>query len=170
MSDFTDHKTLVKMSPFLVAALMAKADGLVFEEEKVIELAHFEEFSLQAHDTSVISTLFLDIHDEDFHEVWEMEYSEILVLLNKLPQSALIVVGTEVSELAKMLETTALQVANADGDIHDLEIAAAHELENIFIDLYTASELIDKVDGQEDLTFHQIIDSVEESQSQNNLD
>ena len=41
-----------------------------------------------------------------------------------------------------MLETTALQVANADGDIHDLEIAAAHELENIFIDLYTASELI----------------------------
>jgi|TARA_Y100000389_G_scaffold172160_1_gene180398 hypothetical protein len=170
MSDFTNHKTLVKMSPFLVAALMAKADGLVLEEEKVIELAHFEEFSLQAHDTSVISTLFLDIHDEEFHEVWEMEYSEILVLLNKLPQSALIVVGTEVSELAKMLETTALQVANADGDIHDLEIAAAHELENIFIDLYTASELIDKVDGQEDLTFHQIIDSVEESQSQNNLD
>lgn len=170
MSDFTDHKTLVRMSPFLVAGLMAKADGLVLEEEKVIELAHFEEFSLQAHDTSVMASLFLDLHDEEFHEVWEMEYSEILVLLNNLPQAALIVVGTEVSELAKMLETTALQVANADGDIHDLEIAAAYELETIFIDLYTASELIGTIDHQEELTFHEIIDAVEESQNQNNLD
>ena len=35
MSDFTDHKTLVRMSPFLVAGLMAKADGLVLEEQRV---------------------------------------------------------------------------------------------------------------------------------------
>ena len=37
------------MSPFLVAGLMAKADGLVLEEEKVIELAHFEEFNFDAY-------------------------------------------------------------------------------------------------------------------------
>ena len=170
MNQFEEHKSLVRQSPFLVAALMAKADGILLEEEKIIDLGIFEDFSLNAYENSVMADLFLDLSDDEFHEVWTLEFTEIISLLNKLPEAAVIVVGTEVSELAKMLETVALQVANSDGDIHELEIAAAQELENIFIDLYTASELIGKIDNIEELTFHEIIDAVEESQNQKNIE
>ena len=46
LEEFKDNKHLVRMAPFLVATAMGKADGIFLEEEKVVELSHFEDFSL----------------------------------------------------------------------------------------------------------------------------
>ena len=35
LEEFKDNKHLVRMSPFLVATAMGKADGIFLEEEKV---------------------------------------------------------------------------------------------------------------------------------------
>ena len=38
LDEFKDNKNLVRMSPFLVATAMGKADGVFLEEENVLEL------------------------------------------------------------------------------------------------------------------------------------
>ena len=40
-----------------------------------------------------------------------------------------------------MLNRLAVQVAEADGLVHDLELAAAHELELVLEDLYALQDL-----------------------------
>lgn len=150
LEKFEDFKKLVRMSPFLVATYMGKADEIHLEEEKVVELAHFEDFSLHSEDFTASSEIFLDLEDDDFHEFWEMSQNEILQLLQNLPKAANVVLGTDSPHLSEMLERVALQVARADGVVHDLEIAAAHDLEAIFDDLNSSKELI------EDITFDEV--------------
>ena len=108
LDEFKDNKNLVRMSPFLVATAMGKADGVFLEEEKVFELSHFEEFSLHSEEFTSRADIFLDLENEDFHHIWELEVEEILSALKELP------------------------VARSDGEVHDLEIMIAGELEVIF--------------------------------------
>ncbi len=132
LEEFKDNKHLVRMSPFLVATAMGKADGIFLEEEKVVELSHFEDFSLHADEFSANSEIFLDLENDDFHHIWEMEIKEIIEALKELPTAARIVLGLDAEHLVEMLERVVLQVARSDGDVHDLEIAVAGELEVIF--------------------------------------
>ena len=141
LSKFDDCKRLVRLSPFFVATYMGKADELHLEEEKVIELSHFEEFSLDAEENSSAADIFLDLEEEDFHEIWELEQSEILSLLQNLPRASHIVLGINSGNLSAMLNRLAVQVAEADGLVHDLELAAAHELELVLEDLYALQDL-----------------------------
>ena len=141
LSNFDDCKKLVRLSPFFVATYMGKADELHLEEEKVIELSHFEEFSLDSDENSSAADIFLDLEQEDFHEIWELEQSEILSLLQNLPRASHIVLGINSGNLSAMLNRLAVQVAEADGLVHDLELAAAHELELVLEDLYALQDL-----------------------------
>ena len=132
LEEFKDNKHLVRMSPFLVATAMGKADGIFLEEEKVVELSHFEDFSLHADEFSANAEVFLDLEKDDLHHIWEMEIKEIIEALKELPTAARIVLGLDAEHLVEMLERVVLQVARSDGDVHDLEIAVAGELEAIF--------------------------------------
>jgi hypothetical protein len=132
LDEFKDNKNLVRMSPFLVATAMGKADGVFLEEEKVFELSHFEEFSLHSEEFTSRADIFLDLENEDFHHIWELEVEEILSALKELPVAARIVLGLDTDHLVEMLEQVVLQVARSDGDVHDLEIVIAGELEVIF--------------------------------------
>ena len=42
LEEFKDNKHLVRMSPFLVATAMGKADGIFLEEEKVVTIESHE--------------------------------------------------------------------------------------------------------------------------------
>jgi len=132
LDEFKDNKNLVRMSPFLVATAMGKADGVFLEEEKVFELSHFEEFSLHSEEFTSRADIFLNLEDDDFHHIWELEVEEILSTLKELPVAARIVLGLDTDHLVEMLEQVVLQVARSDGDVHDLEIVVAGELEVIF--------------------------------------
>ena len=132
LDEFKDNKNLVRMSPFLVATAMGKADFVFLEEEKVFELSHFEEFSLHSEEFTSRADIFLDLENEDFHHIWELEVEEILSALKELPVAARIVLGLDTDHLVEMLEQVVLQVARSDGDVHDLEIMIAGELEVIF--------------------------------------
>jgi len=132
LDEFKDNKNLVRMSPFLVATAMGKADGVFLEEEKVFELSHFEEFSLHSEEFTSRADIFLNLEDDDFHHIWELEVEEILSALKELPVAARIVLGLDTDHLVEMLEQVVLQVARSDGDVHDLEIVVAGELEVIF--------------------------------------
>lgn len=142
LDEFKDNKHLVRMSPFLVATVMGKADGIFLEEEKVIELSHFEEFSLHADEFTASSEVFLDLENDDFHHIWELEVDEILSALKELPTASRIVLGTDSDLLSEMLERVALQVARSDGDVHDLEISIAGQLEDIFETLKHDSQIV----------------------------
>ena len=74
-------------------------------------------------------------------EIWELEQSEILSLLQNLPRASHIVLGINSGKLSAMLNRLAVQVAEADGLVHDLELAAAHELELVLEDLYALQDL-----------------------------
>jgi len=144
-SSFDDCKKLIRLSPYLVSTYMGNADDLHLEEEKVIELAHFEDFSLTAEENSASSDIFLDLESESFHEIWELKNSEIYNLLQNIPRASNIVLGTQSDILADMLERLAIQVAQADGFIHDLEMSAAHDLDLIFEDLRMLTEEAEKI-------------------------
>ena len=121
LEEFKDNKHLVRMSPFLVATAMGKADGIFLEEEKVVELSHFEDFSLHADEFSANAEIFLDLENDDFHHIWEMEIKEIIEALKELPTAARIVLGLDAEHLVEMLERVVLQVARSDGDISESE-------------------------------------------------
>jgi len=164
LESFKDYKKLVRLSPFLVATYMGQADEIHLEEEKVIELAHFEEFSLHSDEFTASAEIFLGLEDEDFHEIWELSQSEILTVLQDLPKASMIVLGVDSHHLSEMLERVALQVARADGHVHDLEIAAASELEPILGDLSSITNAIESSDSE---IPYEVKDSVEEdSESQ----
>ena len=95
LEEFKDNKNLVRISPFLVATAMGKADGIFLEEEKVFELSHFEEFSLHSDDFSSAADIFLDLENDDFHHIWELEVDEIISALKELPVAARIVLGLD---------------------------------------------------------------------------
>ena len=142
LEEFKDNKNLVRMSPFLVATAMGKADGIFLEEEKVVELSHFEEFSLHSDEFTASAEIFIDLENDDFHHIWELEIDEILSALKELPTASRIVLGTDSDHLAEMLERVALQVARSDGDVHDLEISIAGQLEDIFETLKHDSQIV----------------------------
>lgn len=142
LEQFKDNKQLVRMSPFMVATVMGKADGIFLEEEKVIELSHFEDFSLNAEEFTTAGDLFLDLENEDFDNIWELDVDEILSTLKELPIASRIVLGTDSYLLAEMLERVALQIARSDGEVHDLEISVAAELEYIFETMKHDSQIV----------------------------
>ena len=161
------------MSPFLVATAMGKADGIFLEEEKVVELSHFEEFSLHADEFTANAELFLDLENDDFHHIWEMEINEILEALKELPTAARIVLGLDAEHLVEMLERVVLQVARSDGDVHDLEIATAGELEVIFDSIRDDSSVLNETNFDNspydisDIESKEIIDSIDEYNQEN---
>ena len=171
LEEFKDNKNLVRMSPFLVATAIGKADGIFLEEEKVFELSHFEEFSIHSDEFTSAANIFLDLENEDFHHIWELEVNEILEALKELPVAARIVLGLDVDHLVEMLEVVVLQVARSDGDVHDLEIAVASELETIFDSIRADSSTISESNFEEspyditDLGDKNIKDSINEQNS-----
>ena len=173
LEEFKDNKHLVRMSPFLVATAMGKADGIFLEEEKVVELSHFEEFSLHADEFTANAELFLDLENDDFHHIWEMEINEILEALKELPTAARIVLGLDAEHLVEMLERVVLQVARSDGDVHDLEIAIAGELEVIFDSIRDDSSVLNETNFDNspydisDIESKEIIDSIDEYNQEN---
>ena len=173
LEEFKDNKHLVRMSPFLVATAMGKADGIFLEEEKVVELSHFEEFSLHAEEFTANAELFLDLENDDFHHIWEMEINEILEALKELPTAARIVLGLDAEHLVEMLERVVLQVARSDGDVHDLEIATAGELEVIFDSIRDDSSVLNETNFDNspydisDIESKEIIDSIDEYNQEN---
>ena len=173
LEEFKDNKHLVRMSPFLVATAMGKADGIFLEEEKVVELSHFEEFSLHADEFTANAELFLDLENDDFHHIWEMEINEILEALKELPTAARIVLGLDAEHLVEMLERVVLQVARSDGDVHDLEIATAGELEVIFDSIRDDSSVLNETNFDNspydisDIESKEIIDSIDEYNQEN---
>ena len=173
LEEFKDNKHLVRMSPFLVATAMGKADGIFLEEEKVVELSHFEEFSLHADEFTANAELFLNLENDDFHHIWEMEINEILEALKELPTAARIVLGLDAEHLVEMLERVVLQVARSDGDVHDLEIATAGELEVIFDSIRDDSSVLNETNFDNspydisDIESKEIIDSIEEYNQEN---
>ena len=173
LEEFKDNKHLVRMSPFLVATVMGKADGIFLEEEKVVELSHFEEFSLHADEFTANAELFLDLENDDFHHIWEMEINEILEALKELPTAARIVLGLDAEHLVEMLERVVLQVARSDGDVHDLEIATAGELEVIFDSIRDDSSVLNETNFDNspydisDIESKEIIDSIDEYNQEN---
>ena len=173
LEEFKDNKHLVRMSPFLVATAMGKADGIFLEEEKVVELSHFEEFSLHADEFTANAELFLDLENDDFHHIWEMEISEILEALKELPTAARIVLGLDAEHLVEMLERVVLQVARSDGDVHDLEIVTAGELEVIFDSIRDDSSVLNETNFDNspydisDIESKEIIDSIDEYNQEN---
>ena len=173
LEEFKDNKHLVRMSPFLVATAMGKADGIFLEEEKVVELSHFEEFSLHADEFTANAELFLNLENDDFHHIWEMEVNEILEALKVLPTAARIVLGLDAEHLVEMLERVVLQVARSDGDVHDLEIATAGELEVIFDSIRDDSSVLNETNFDNspydisDIESKEIIDSIDEYNQEN---
>ena len=173
LEEFKDNKYLVRMSPFLVATAMGKADGIFLEEEKVVELSHFEEFSLHAEEFTANAELFLDLENDDFHHIWELEINEILEALKELPTAARIVLGLDAEHLVEMLERVVLQVARSDGDVHDLEIATAGELEVIFDSIRDDSSVLNETNFDNspydisDIESKEIIDSIDEYNQEN---
>ncbi len=173
LEEFKDNKHLVRMSPFLVATAMGKADGIFLEEEKVVELSHFEEFSLHADEFTANAELFLNLENDDFHHIWEMEVNEILEALKELPTAARIVLGLDAEHLVEMLERVVLQVARSDGDVHDLEIATAGELEVIFDSIRDDSSVLNETNFDNspydisDIESKEIIDSIDEYNQEN---
>ena len=173
LEEFKDNKHLVRMSPFLVATAMGKADGIFLEEEKVVELSHFEEFSLHADEFTANAELFLNLENDDFHHIWEMEINEILEALKELPTAARIVLGLDAEHLVEMLERVVLQVARSDGDVHDLEIAIAGELEVIFDSIRDDSSVLNETNFDNspydisDIESKEIIDSIDEYNQEN---
>ncbi len=173
LEEFKDNKHLVRMSPFLVATVMGKADGIFLEEEKVVELSHFEEFSLHADEFTANAELFLNLENDDFHHIWEMEINEILEALKELPTAARIVLGLDAEHLVEMLERVVLQVARSDGDVHDLEIATAGELEVIFDSIRDDSSVLNETNFDNspydisDIESKEIIDSIDEYNQEN---
>ena len=173
LEEFKDNKHLVRMSPFLVATAMGKADGIFLEEEKVVELSHFEEFSLHADEFTANAELFLDLENDDFHHIWEMEINEILEALKELPTAARIVLGLDAEHLVEMLERVVLQVARSDGDVHDLEIATAGELEVVFDSIRDDSSVLNETNFDNspydisDIESKDIIDSIDEYNQEN---
>tara|TARA_B110000444_G_C18571230_1_gene469466 strand:+ start:192 stop:728 length:537 start_codon:yes stop_codon:yes gene_type:complete len=168
LEEFKDNKKLVRMSPFLVATAMGKADGVFLEEEKVFELSHFEEFSLHSEEFTSRADIFLNLEDDDFHHIWELEIEEILSALKELPVAARIVLGLDTDHLVEMLEQVVLQVARSDGDVHDLEIMVAGELEVIFDSIRDDASNIQKSNFKDspyditDLESKEIKDSINE--------
>ena len=173
LEEFKDNNHLVRMSPFLVATAMGKADGIFLEEEKVVELSHFEEFSLHADEFTANAELFLDLENDDFHHILEMEINEILEALKELPTAARIVLGLDAEHLVEMLERVVLQVARSDGDVHDLEIAIAGELEVIFDSIRDDSSVLNETNFDNspydisDIESKEIIDSIDEYNQEN---
>tara|TARA_Y100000816_G_C26011174_1_gene528708 strand:+ start:524 stop:1060 length:537 start_codon:yes stop_codon:yes gene_type:complete len=173
LEEFKENKHLVRMSPFLVATAMGKADGIFLEEEKVVELSHFEEFSLHADEFTANAELFLNLENDDFHHIWEMEVNEILEALKVLPTAARIVLGLDAEHLVEMLERVVLQVARSDGDVHDLEIATAGELEVIFDSIRDDSSVLNETNFDNspydisDIESKEIIDSIDEYNQEN---
>tara|TARA_A100001015_G_scaffold281404_1_gene344635 strand:- start:109 stop:645 length:537 start_codon:yes stop_codon:yes gene_type:complete len=173
LEEFKDNKHLVRMSPFLVSTAIAKADGIFLEEEKVVELSHFEEFSLHADEFSANAEIFLDLENDDFHHIWEMDIKEILDALKELPTAARIVLGLDAEHLVEMLERVVLQVARSDGDVHDLEIATAGELEVIFNSIKDNSSVLNKTNFDNspydisDIESKEITDSIKEYNEEN---
>lgn len=168
LDEFKDNKNLVRMSPFLVATAIGKADGVFLEEEKVYELSHFEEFSLHSEEFTSRAEIFLNLEDDDFHHIWELEVEEILSALKELPVAARIVLGLDTDHLVEMLEQVVLQVARSDGDVHDLEIMVAGELEVIFDSIRDDASNIQKSNFKDspyditDLESKEIKDSINE--------
>ena len=168
LDEFKDNKNLVRMSPFLVATAIGKADGVFLEEEKVYELSHFEEFSLHSEEFTSRAEIFLILQDDDFHHIWELEVEEILSALKELPVAARIVLGLDTDHLVEMLEQVVLQVARSDGDVHDLEIMVAGELEVIFDSIRDDASNIQKSNFKDspyditDLESKEIKDSINE--------
>lgn len=168
LEEFKDNKNLVRMSPFLVATAMGKADGIFLEEEKVFELSHFEEFSLHSDEFTSAGDLFLNLENDDFHHIWELEVEEIIVALKELPVAARIILGLEADHLVEMLEAVVLQVARSDGEVHDLEIAVAGQLEAIFDSIRDNSNKIKESNFEEseynisDLDDHEIENAINE--------
>ena len=168
LDEFKDNKNLVRMSPFLVATAIGKADGVFLEEEKVYELSHFEEFSLHSEEFTSRADIFLNLEDDDFHHIWELDVEEILSALKELPLAARIVLGLDTDHLVEMLEQVVLQVARSDGDVHDLEIMVAGELEVIFDSIRDDASNIQKSNFKDspyditDLESKEIKDSINE--------
>lgn len=168
LDEFKDNKNLVRMSPFLVATAIGKADGVFLEEEKVFELSHFEEFSLHSEEFTSRADIFLNLEDDDFHHIWELDVEEILSALKELPLAARIVLGLDTDHLVEMLEQVVLQVARSDGDVHDLEIMVAGELEVIFDSIRDDASNIQKSNFKDspyditDLESKEIKDSINE--------
>jgi len=168
LEEFKDNKQLVRMSPFLVATAMGKADGIFLEEEKVVELSHFEDFSLHSEDFTASAEIFLDLENDDFHHIWELDIDEILSALKELPTAARIVLGLDAVQLVEMLERVVLQVARADGDVHDLEISVAVEIETILDSIRDDSNKIKEANLDEspytitDVESQEIDDAIEE--------
>ena len=173
LEEFKDNKNLVRMSPFLVATAIGKADGVFLEEEKVFELSHFEEFSIHSDEFTSAANIFLDLENEDFHHIWEMEVTEIIETLKELPVAARIVLGLDADHLVEMLEVVVLQVARSDGDVHDLEIAIAKDLEAVFDSIRDDASKITETDFKEspyninDLGADKVKDSINERNSFN---
>ena len=173
LEEFKDNKNLVRMSPFLVATAIGKADGVFLEEEKVFELSHFEEFSIHSDEFSSAANIFLDLENEDFHHIWEMEVTEIIETLKELPVAARIVLGLDADHLVEMLEVVVLQVARSDGDVHDLEIAIASDLEAVFDSIRDDASKITETDFKKspyninDLGADKVKDSINERNSFN---
>ena len=139
-----------------------------FSKREVVELSHFEEFSLHADEFTANAELFLNLENDDFHHIWEMEINEILEALKELPTAARIVLGLDAEHLVEMLERVVLQVARSDGDVHDLEIATAGELEGIFDSIRDDSSVLNETNFDNspydisDIESKEIIDSIDE--------
>jgi len=156
INKFRNPEYLVRMSPFLVASFVGKSDGIHLETEKLIDLFDFEDFSLQAKEFTVSSEIFLELENENYDYIWQLSIEELLSIIKDLPESANEILGKNMSKLSSMLEKVVLQVAKADGFIHDLEIGGAEELENIFNNMTT--KLLTEQDKEKDRFYgYQII-------------
>lgn len=133
--NFKNPERLVRMSPFLVASYIGKSDALHLEAEKLVDLFDFEEFSLQAKELTASSEIFLNLENEDYDYIWQLSLEDLLSIIRNLPDAAIKVLGKDASILVLMLEKVVMQVAKADGYIHDLEIAGAEDLGKTFEDI-----------------------------------
>ncbi len=76
--------------------------------------------------------------------------------------------GLEADHLVEMLEAVVLQVARSDGEVHDLEIAVAGQLEAIFDSIRDNSNKIKESNFEEseynisDLDDHEIENAINE--------
>ena len=157
LHNFKNSEYLVRMSPFLVASYIGKSDALHLETEKLIDLFDFEEFSLQAKELTTSSEIFLNLENEDYDFIWQLNLEDLLSIIRNLPDAAIKVLGKDASILVLMLEKVVMQVAKADGYIHDLEIAGAGDLEIVLEDIVNKLRLEKDIGMDPDIGF-QIID------------
>ena len=157
LHNFKNSEYLVRMSPFLVASYIGKSDALHLETEKLIDLFDFEEFSLQAKELTTSSEIFLNLENEDYDFIWQLNLEDLLSIIRNLPDAVIKVLGKDASILVLMLEKVVMQVAKADGYIHDLEIAGAGDLEIVLEDIVNKLRL-EKATGMDRTIGFQIID------------